>query len=359
VATGASSLIPRIEGLDSINYYTNATIFNINSLPKEMVILGGGPIGCEMAQAFARFGSKVTIVFNSDFLLPREDPDISKCIEDVFISEGITLKKNSEIFKVNPAEDDSNKIENEFRKIEIKISSGNSEETIFADLLLLACGRKPNTEKLSLENAKIQHTSKGISINEYMQTSNPNVYAIGDVCSVHQFTHSADFMARKAIRNALFFGREKWTSMLVPRCTFTDPEVAHVGQSESQLKRDNIAYDVYQRDYCHVDRAILDSETCGFVKIMCRKDTAEILGGSIIGVHAGDQISQLTLLITHSVPLSSLSSTMYPYPTRSECIRQLGDAYLRRSLTPIVRMLLRWVSASRRWIVALVGRGGR
>ena len=217
------------------------------------------------------------------------------------------------------------------------------------DALLVAAGRKPAVRGLGLENAGIEFDGRmGVKVNDRMQTTNPDVYAVGDVASKYQFTHMADFGARLVIRNALFFGRDKFSNLLIPWATYTDPEVAHVGLYEKDLHDRDLAFATFTREFSDVDRGIVDGETEGFVKIHVKKGTDQILGATIVGSHAGDMISEITVAMQSGMGLGKLANVIHPYPTAAEAIRQCGDAYNRERLTPTIKGVFHKLMALRR-----------
>ena len=233
--------------------------------------------------------------------------------------------------------------------VRIILEDGDSERVLEFDAVLLATGRKPNVKGLGLQATGVEYDERmGVKVNDKLQTTNPHVYAVGDVASKYQFTHLADFMARSVIRNALFFGRDKFSNLLIPWTTYTDPEVAHVGLYEKDLQERNIDYVAFTREFSDVDRAIVDSETEGFVKILVKKGTDQILGATIVGSHAGDMISEVTVAMKSGLGLGTLASVIHPYPTTAEAIRQCGDAYNKGRLTPTVRKIFYRLLALRR-----------
>lgn len=340
LATGASPALPPIDGLSTAKYLTNSNIFNLESLPERVCVIGAGPIGLELAQAFARFGSKVTCFVRGTDLLPKEDRDAASIIYDSLIEDGIEIKFKTKYCKIQ-SNSEGNKFKAPFYTTEVHVEIDGINQVFTCEALLIATGRRPNVEGIGLEAAGIKYDRRsGVQINEYLQTSNKNIYAVGDVCTPYQFTHMADFMARTAIRNALFFGRGKHSALLVPWATYTEPEVAHVGLYERDMKERNIAFDTYKKEFADVDRAICDGDTTGFVKIYCRKGTDTILGATIVNPNAGNMISELTLAMQHNIGLGSIAYVIHPYPTQAEGIRMCGDLYNKTRLTPLVKGLL-------------------
>ena len=212
----------------------------------------------------------------------------------------------------------------------------------------MAVGRAPNVENLNLEAVGVEYDRKGVKVNDRMRTTNPRIYAAGDICSPYQFTHAADFMARIVIQNALFKGRARSSSLVIPWCTYTSPEIAHVGLHENQAEEKGIEVDSFVQQFGDVDRAILEGNDEGFVKIHVKKGTDQIVGATIVARNAGDMISEITLAMTHGLGLKRIGSTIHPYPTQAEAIRKLGDQFNRTRLTPFVKSLFqKWLAWTR------------
>ena len=337
IATGARAAAPPVPGLDGVEYLTNETLFSLTQLPQRLGIIGAGPIGCEMAQAFAQLGSDVFLVETEHGILPREDRDAAAIVQDRIERDGVALLCCGK--KLEIRQDGG---------IRIVVTSHGREYDEPIDELLVAVGRAPNVEHLNLEAVGVHYDKNGVRVNERMQTTNPRIYAAGDVCSSHQFTHAADFMARIVIQNALFKGRKTSTSLVMPWCTYTSPEIAHVGLYEGQASEQGTAIDTFLQEFRDVDRAILDGEDGGFVKVHVRKGTDTIVGATIVASHAGDMISEITLAMTHGLGLSKIGSTIHPYPTQAEAIRKLGDQFSRTRLTPFVKRLFhKWLAWTR------------
>jgi pyruvate/2-oxoglutarate dehydrogenase complex dihydrolipoamide dehydrogenase (E3) component len=339
IATGARASIPAIEGLDKSGYLTNETIFELTELPKHLVILGAGPIGCELAQAFKRLGSEVTMIVRSR-LSSREEPEASDLLTETLQSDGIDIKTNAQLTKVD-ANDNTTKL---------TIIQDGKESTLECDKLLVAIGRTPNADSLNLEVGNIQYDKKqGVKVNDRLQTTNPNVYAAGDICMKHKFTHAADAGARIAIQNTLFMGRKKISSLIIPRCTYTDPEIASVGITEKEATDSSLKYDVYKVNIDEIDRAQTDSETVGFIKVITARKSDKILGATIVSSHAGEMISEITTAMTSNIGLGTLANVIHPYPTQAEVIKRAADAYNRTRLSPAVKTLFtKFLAWSRR-----------
>ncbi len=341
IATGGSAAIPPIEGLADAPYLTNANIFNLTELPPRLGVIGAGPIGMELAQCFQRFGSEVSVFSRKDGILPKEDPTAARIVEDSMRRDGVNFILNSSYKKVV-----SDGPEN---PITVIYEQDGDEKSIEFDALLVATGRKPNVAGLGLEAVNVAYDQRmGIEVDDHLRTTNPQIFAVGDVASKYQFTHMADFMARIVIRNSLFFGKDKVSDLLIPWATYTDPEVAHVGLYEQDLKDQKIEYSTFTKTFEHLDRAILEDETEGFLKVYTRKGTDKILGATLVGPHAGDMISEISVAIKADMGLGSLAGVIHPYPTLAEVIRQTGDLYNKTRLTPTVQKVFNRLTAFQR-----------
>jgi pyruvate/2-oxoglutarate dehydrogenase complex dihydrolipoamide dehydrogenase (E3) component len=337
IATGARAAAPPIPGLNNIDYLTNETLFSLTELPRRLGVIGAGPIGCEMAQTFAQCGSEVFLVEAEHGILPREDRDAAEIVRHALVRDGVKLLccgRNLELTNDNG--------------LHLTVESHGHAYDEPVDQLLVAVGRAPNVENLNLEGVDVEYGKKGVQVNDRMQTTNPRIYAAGDICSPYQFTHAADFMARIVIQNALFKGRAKASSLTIPWCTYTSPEIAHVGLYEQQAKERGIHVDTFVQELAEVDRAVLDGETEGFVKVHVRKGSDQIVGATIVARSAGDLISEITLAMTHGLGLKKIGGTIHPYPTQAEAIRKLGDQFNRTRLTPFVKSLFKkWLAWTR------------
>jgi pyruvate/2-oxoglutarate dehydrogenase complex dihydrolipoamide dehydrogenase (E3) component len=341
VATGGTAAIPDIPGLKDAPYLTNASVFNLTTLPPRLGVIGAGPIGIELAQAFQRLGAQVTVFSRTDKILPKEDPAAAKIVANALRRDGVQFVFGARYREVNSHAGQP--------PVTLVLENDAGHDAHDFDALLLATGRKPAVQGLGLKAAGIDHDPRlGITVSDRLQTTNPNVYAVGDVASRYQFTHMADFGARLVIRNALFFGRDKFSRLLIPWATYTDPEVAHVGLYEKDLQARGIDYTTFTREFSDVDRGIVDGETEGFVKIHVKQGTDQILGATIVGSHAGDMISEITVAMQAEMGLGKLANVIHPYPTAAEAIRQCGDAYNRSRLTPTVKGIFNRLMAFRR-----------
>lgn len=340
IATGARATKPDVPGLQQAGCLTNETVFTLMERPGRLAVIGAGPIGCELAQAFARFGTHVTLVGNHAQILPKEDADASACVQQAFMRDGVQLLLEGRVVGVERHGTD---------KL-LRIAHGSRVEQVAVDEILLGIGRSPNVEGLNLEAAGVRFDARhGVLVDDRLQTTNPRVFAAGDICSKFKFTHAADAMARIVIQNALFHGRAKASALTIPWCTYTDPEIAHVGLSERDANERGLAIETYRQDLYDLDRAILDGETDGFVKIHVARGTDRIVGGTIVAAHAGEMISEITLAMTAGIGLARLARTIHPYPTQAEAIKRAADAFNRTRLTPWVKRLFeRWLAFSRR-----------
>lgn len=331
IATGGRPTAPPVAGLHETAFLTNETVFALAELPRRLLVIGAGPIGCELAQAFARFGSAVTVLDQAPQVLPRESPAAAAIVGRRMAAEGVRFELGVRLHRV---ESSSGELRVQYvRDTESPIGSSES-----GDVLLVAAGRAPNIEGLNLEAAGIAASQQGITVNDRLQTTNTRVYASGDVCSAYKFTHAADALSRIVIQNALFFGRRKASALVIPWVTYTDPEVAHVGVSDSDVAKSDGRLRTIIVPLADVDRAVVDDETDGFVHVHHEK--GRIRGCTIVAPHAGEMIAEVAYAMTHGGTLSALSSTIHPYPTHAEALRKAGDLYRRQSVTPRVR---RWL----------------
>ena len=331
IATGARAARPDLAGLEEVGYLTNESVFNLTTLPRRLAVIGAGPIGCELAQAFARFGSEVFLLGKQPTLLPREDADAAALVQKAMERDGVKMLLGVQAVRADRDGDD---------KV-IHLADGRE---VRVDAVLVGVGRTPNVAGLGLEAAGVKYDlQKGVHVDDRLCTSNPRVYAAGDICSRYQFTHAADAAARIVIQNALFYGNAKASALVIPWCTYTEPEVAHVGLYEHEARDRGIAVETFVQEMGRVDRAVLDGDADGFVKIHVRKGTDQIVGATIVAAHAGEMISEATLAMVSKSGLRTLGKTIHPYPTQAEALRKVADAYGRTRLTPFVKGLFaRW-----------------
>jgi len=337
IATGGRPAAPPIPGLEQIEYLTNETIFALTELPQRLAVIGAGPIGCELAQAFARFGSDVTLIESDDRILTKEDPDAAAIIDRALRADGVHIQCCGKAARVEQRGHD---------KL-IMVDTPDGEQELRADAILIATGRAPNVEGLNLDAAGVEFdTKRGVTVDDRLRTTNRRIYAAGDVAYRYKFTHAADFTARIVLRNALFFGRSRASDLIVPWCTYTDPEIAHVGTSESDAQERNIDIETIRVDLAEVDRAILEGDDEGLLKIHLKKSSDRIVGATLVARHAGEMISEITLAMRAGAGLKTIADTIHPYPTVAEAIRKAGDEYNRKRMTPklekLFDTLMRW-----------------
>lgn len=335
IATGARAAAPPIPGLSQVSYLTNETLFSLTERPERLGILGSGPIGSEMAQAFARFGTQVFLFERQAHILTREDPEAAEVVQRQLVRDGVQLVLGAQDLSVRSVPED---------RISVRwLEAGKPQETD-VDHLLVAVGRAPNLEGLDLDQVDVRADRSGVVVNDFLQTSNPKIYAAGDVASRYQFTHAADFQARIVIQNALFalgpFGRKRASRLLVPWATYTSPEIAHVGMYSREAEEKGIEIDTYVQSLEHVDRAILEGQDEGFVKVHTKRGTDEIVGATIVAENAGDLISEITVAMNNKIGLAKIGASIHPYPTQAEAIRKLGDQFNRTKLTPTSQRVL-------------------
>ncbi len=324
IATGARAAIPPIPGLAESGFITNETVFSLTELPRRLAIIGGGPIGCELAQAFARLGSEVTLLELSARLLPRDDARAAEIVGRSLERDGVRVRTGAAVERVDAG----------------RVVAGS--ESFDVDAVLVATGRAPNVHGLGLDAAGVDFDPKrGVIVDDRLRTTNRRIYAAGDVAGKWQFTHAADAMARVVLQNALFFGRKRSSALVIPWVTYTDPEVAHVGLSSEDAERDPslISLTVELADN---DRAIVAGATDGYARVF-HDDKGRIASATIVAPNAGNMIATLSLAMTTGLRLGDIAGTVFPYPTTGELVKRLGDAYNRTRLTPTVaRWMARW-----------------
>ena len=338
VATGARAAALPIQGLTEAGYLTNETVFSLTELPRRMAVIGAGPIGCELAQAFARFGSEVTLIEAETQILIREDRDAAERIEKALTRDGIRIHCCGKTAAVRSDGDE---------KV-LEIDGKDGREELRVDEVLVGVGRAPNVEGLGLKEAGVEFDCAGVKVDDQLRTSNPRIYAAGDICFPFKFTHAADALARIVIANALFFSRGKTSALTIPWCTYTDPEIAHVGLYPQDAKKKGIAIDTFTIEMSQVDRAVLEGEDEGFLKIHVKKGKDEIVGATLVARNAGDMISEITVSMVGGVGLGSIAKTIHPYPTHAEVIKKAADTYNRTRLTPAVKRLFEKILEWRR-----------
>jgi pyruvate/2-oxoglutarate dehydrogenase complex dihydrolipoamide dehydrogenase (E3) component len=348
IATGTRPGIPPIQGLETISFLTNETIFHeLPKKPDSMIVLGGGPIGCELAQAMSRLGVKVTIVEMLDQILLKEDRDVADWMQKQLEAEGIRVLCSSRVTRAATRDG----------KIDLELARGASDtrelepSRIEGDTLLVSTGRVPNLENLNLEAAGVKYQSNGVAVNAFLQTSQPHIYAAGDVVGPYQFTHAADAQARAVVRNILMpsqFLRQKMDYSVVPWCTYTDPEIARAGLSEREAKERGIEYELIHVRIDELDRPIVEREELGFVKLLRAKRTDTILGVTLVAAHAGELLPEFVLAMKNRIGLGRFATMIYAYPTFAELGRKVGDAYNKQRLTPFAQKIFRLLYARSR-----------
>lgn len=397
IATGARAAELPIPGLKEAGYLTNETVFALTMLPRRIAVIGGGPLGCELAQALRRFGAEVAMLEVTPQILIREDRDAAARVEKSLVHDGVNLITGCNIIGVErrgtekvirferaapasstesagdessrPASEQSGAIElarGTAQPVATSASVASSPPSIpkpadvthdhsaaaaeiVVDEIIVGVGRVPMVARLNLEAAGVAYDrTAGVTVDDHLRTTNPRIYAAGDVCSHFKFTHLADAMARIVIRNALFFGRARASALTIPWCTYTDPEIAHVGLYEADAQARGLKVRTLIQELAHVDRAVLDGQTEGFVKVLIADGSDRIIGATVVASHASEMVSELTLAIAKGIGLSALADVIHPYPTQAEAFRKLGDQYNRNRLTPRVKRLFeRWLSWAR------------
>jgi pyruvate/2-oxoglutarate dehydrogenase complex dihydrolipoamide dehydrogenase (E3) component len=343
IATGARASAPPVPGLKETGYLTNETVFSLTELPRRLGVIGAGPIGCELAQAFARFGSKVYLIEALHGVLPNEDRDAAEIVHDALIRDGVQLLCCGKELKVS---------RNEAGK-RLAVDSHGQKYEVHVDEILVGAGRTPNVDGLGLEAAGVEYDKSGVRVNDRLQTANPRIFAAGDVCSKYKFTHAADAMAQIVIQNALFphplgLGYASVDSLVMPWCTYTDPEIAHVGMYEEDAKKKGIDVETYTYSLEEVDRAVLDGEDEGFARVHIQKGTDKIVGATIVAAHAGDLISEFSVLMKSGAGARTLTSTIHPYPTQAEVNKKVATAWRKAHFSEGQKKILKkWFSWTR------------
>jgi pyruvate/2-oxoglutarate dehydrogenase complex dihydrolipoamide dehydrogenase (E3) component len=381
IAAGARAAVPPVPGLAETGFRTNETIFNLTELPRRLAVLGGGPIGCELAQAFARFGSEVTLLGRAQHVLPREDADAAAIVAAAMARDGVRIELGVEpvaarrrgaakVLELRAAR--RGRKGEEARADQPSGASGAGASSAGADgrdaggaeagggdasragvhpggsrelevdEILVATGRQPNVEGLGLEAAGVVYGRKGVEVDDRLRTSNPRIFACGDVASKHQFTHVADAQARLVIQNALFFGRAKASALTIPWCTYTSPEIAHVGLYEREARDRGLEVETLTLPLADNDRAVLDGEEEGFLRVHAQRGSGKLLGATLVAEHAGDMLGELCLAVTLGIGLGTIAGVIHPYPTQAEVVKKAADTWRRGKLTPTAQKLFAW-----------------
>ena len=332
ICTGARAAAPPIPGLTEAGYLTNETVFSLTELPPRLGVIGAGPVGCELAQAFARFGSRVCLIEAQHGILPKEDRDAAQIVEQQLVKDGVHLLCCGQDLTISRADGGKR----------LTVDSHGLRHEVTVDEILVGVGRTPNVEGLGLDAVGVEFDKAGIKVNGRLQTSNPRIFAAGDVCSRYKFTHAADAMAQIVIQNALFphpfgLGYATVDSLIMPWCTFTEPEVAHVGMYEQDAKDKGIEVETYTFKLDEVDRAILDGEDEGFARVHIQKGSDTILGATIVAAHAGEMIGEFSVLMKAGVGAKAIAGTIHPYPTQAEVNKKVVNLWRKAHFTQATR----------------------
>lgn len=332
ICTGAKAFIPPIPGVEDVEVLTNESLFEINKLPKKLVIVGAGPIGTEMAQSFNRLGAEVHVLDMTPGILTNDDPELTDILLQRLIKEGIHYHLKSA----------AKRLEKSDHGVTVHFEKGEESESIYADAVLMATGRRANIESLNLEAAGVKTYKAGIEVNDKCRTNKRHIYAVGDVTGRYQFTHMCEHMAKIATTNALLKVPMKIDQKHVPWATYTDPELAHVGASEKELRENGVKFETYRFPFSKIDRAITDGQTTGLIKIHAKKWNGKILGASVVGVHAGEMISQYALAMKNGVTLRNFADTIHPYPSYGLGARRAADQwYIKNQSESVVKWIQR------------------
>lgn len=317
ICTGGSAFVPPIEGIETVDYLTNESLFEIDELPEELIVIGAGPIGTEMAQAMNRLGSKVTVIDMADRIMVNDNPELAGMLQEKLETEGIEYVLGAQV----------NKVSSENDEVQVQVTIDGESKTIAGTNLLMATGRRANVEGINLEAAGVTYSKKGVQVNDKCQTTISHIYACGDVTGDYQFTHMSDHMAKVAATNALLKFPMKVDTDHVPWCTYTDPELGHVGATEQQLSENGTSYEVYRFPFSKIDRALTESEGEGIIKVFAKKWNGKILGASVLGTNAGEMISEYAVAMKNGVSLRNLADTIHPYPTYGLGARRAADQW--------------------------------
>jgi pyruvate/2-oxoglutarate dehydrogenase complex dihydrolipoamide dehydrogenase (E3) component len=342
ICTGARASAPSTPGLKEAGYLTNETVFSLTELPRRIGVIGAGPVGCELAQSFARFGSQMYLIEAMHGILPKEDRDGAEIVEQQLVRDGVKVlccAKDLTIEKTPGGK-------------RFTVDSHGQPYDVTVDEILVCVGRTPNVEGVALEAAGIEYDKNGVTVNARLQTTNPKIFAAGDICSRHKFTHAADAMAQIVIQNALFphplgLGYATVESLIMPWCTFTEPEVAHVGMYEKDAKEKGIEVETYTYKLDDVDRAILDGEDEGFARIHIQKGTEKILGATIVAAHAGEMIGEFSVAMKAGAGAKTIAGTIHPYPTQAEVNKKVVNLWRKEHFTPSAKA---WLSKLFAWM---------
>jgi pyruvate/2-oxoglutarate dehydrogenase complex dihydrolipoamide dehydrogenase (E3) component len=335
ICTGARASAPLTPGLKEAGYLTNETVFSLTELPPRIGVIGAGPIGCELAQSFARFGSQVYLIEAQHGILPNEDRDAAEIVEQQMLRDGVKLLCCGK--DLNVCRTDSGK--------RLTVDSHGEQYDVTVDEILVGVGRTPNVEGIGLEAVGVEYDKNGVKVNARLETTNPRIFAAGDICSKYKFTHAADAMAQVVIQNALFphplgFGYATVDSLIMPWCTFTEPEIAHVGMYEADAKAKGLEVETYTFKLDEVDRAVLDGEDEGFARVHIQKGSDKILGATIVAAHAGDMIGEFSVAMKAGGGAKTIAGTIHPYPTQAEVSKKVVNLWRKAHFTPRTKNFL-------------------
>lgn len=333
IATGASAFIPPIDGIDRVPVLTNEDLFDLEELPDRFAIVGGGPIGTEMAQAFSRLGSEVTVIDRADGILQNDDPELSGRLREILEDEGVRYVLNAQVQGVTASNG----------TVAVAAEQDGSSVTVEADRLLLATGRTANVDGLNLDAAGIETSRRGITVDDRCRTNQKHIYAVGDVTGRYQFTHMSGHMAKVAVTNAILKMPATIDSDHVPWATYTEPELAHVGARESDLEESDVSHRTYRFPFSKLDRAITEGETEGLIKVHVKDLTGKILGASVLGAHAGELITSFAIAMRNGVTLRNIGDTIHPYPAWGEGVRRVADQWYVQKQSPAITRALKTV----------------
>jgi dihydrolipoamide dehydrogenase len=333
IATGASAFIPPIDGIDQVPVLTNEDLFDLEELPDRLAIVGGGPIGTEMAQAFSRLGSEVTVIDMADGILQNDDPELSGRLRGILEDEGVRYVLNAQVEGVTASNG----------TVAVAAEQDGSSVTVEADRLLLATGRTANVDGLNLDAAGIETSRRGITVDDRCRTNQTHIYAVGDVTGRYQFTHMSGHMAKVAVTNAILKMPSTIDSDHVPWVTYTEPELAHVGARESDLEESDVSHRTYRFPFSKLDRAITEGETEGLIKVHVKDLTGKILGASVLGAHAGELITSFAIAMRNGVTLRNIGDTIHPYPAWGEGVRRVADQWYVQKQSPTITRALKTV----------------
>ena len=340
IATGSRPAVPPIEGLEEAGYLTNEQVFSLEALPPRLAVLGGGPIGVELAQAYARLGSRVTVLQRGPTLLPREDPEAARLLEEVFAAEGMAVVTGAEPIRVERDGDG--------RVLHYRQDGG--DHALECDAILVAVGRRPAVEGLNLEAAGVETERGAVRVDRRLRSSNPRIFACGDVAGPYQFTHMAEYQAGVVLANAVFRVPKKVDYRVVPWVTYTDPEIGHVGLTEAEAAEQGVDVEVLRFPLKDLDRAIVEGEDKGFAKLLVKKGPrfrggGRIVGATLMGSHAGELLHEVVLAMQAKVPIATLSAAIHAYPTRAQVLRRTVNTHFSAALfSNRTRRVVQWLN---------------